>query len=297
MYLYRGSFEEGCAKALVGRFIEGVDMQILLLLLFLQIVLESLPVSSSGHIFIIKKFLPDVLSGFSEKTLEVLDHFAHGPTLVIIMILFWRDWTYPVKGLFKKRKCFTIFCKIVGLGAIVEIITVVFYAILKVWLGQSWLFSSEFVLWVGLLMTAVGLLSLRWLPTNGRYASWDAPRAVALGVAQGVALLPGISRFGATYVVARWLKISPRRSFQISFLIHVPVILGGLLCVGETLFLKKLLFSWQGGIVLVVATVCGYFALRFARRWAHQNKFWRFGLYVFALFIAMALLFLVHYVG
>ncbi|MBU1008193.1 undecaprenyl-diphosphate phosphatase [Candidatus Dependentiae bacterium] len=271
-------------------------MQTVLILLFFQIVFESLPVSSSGHIFIIKKFLS---LSFSKKTFDLLDHISHGPTLLIIMFLFRNDWGFLFRKLFRfqvarasYKKLISLFVKIVQMVFVVDCITAIFYILIKILLADSRLLSSDIVLWLGLLVTGIGLLSLHWLPERNQYESWNMRQAMLLGCVQGLALLPGISRFGATYVASRWFKLSPRRAFQISFLIYVPLIAAAFLRAGvtilfkkshEVLLLKSVLFSWQGFLVGAVATICAYGALALVRQFAHQKKFWRFGFYLLAL--------------
>ena len=96
--------------------------------------------------------------------------------------------------------------------------------------------------------------------------------------------MPGISRFGTTYVVARWLSLSPRRALELSFLIEFPLILGAFLWNGVirlpsdlAILLVYSPFSWfVGGS----AAVLGYFLLRFSYRWGIEGKFWRFGVYM-----------------
>ncbi|MCK4517723.1 hypothetical protein KAT92_03035, partial [Candidatus Babeliales bacterium] len=71
-------------------------MEEILLLLFLQIVLESLPVSSSGHFVLLEKFFS---LGAGVGWTQALDHFAHGPSVLIILLVFRREWWGIVRGL------------------------------------------------------------------------------------------------------------------------------------------------------------------------------------------------------
>jgi len=277
-------------------------MEAIVLALFLQIALESLPVSSSGNILAFKSFF---LIKFSEKAFEALDHFAHGPTLFIIIIFFRSEWGSLFSRLLQfqfhrssYKRLVSLFFKIVSLVCIVDLITALFYWILKILRAQTVWFSSEIVLFTGLGITIVGLFSLRWLPNESLHGkllpieSWDLRKAIILGFVQGIALLPGISRFASIYVVGRWLRLSSRRAFQISFLVHVPLITAAFLrATGsfllssnhEIIALKSTIFSWSGGLILLVATLVGYGALYLAQRWAFERKFWRFGIYVILL--------------
>ncbi|MCK4517445.1 undecaprenyl-diphosphate phosphatase, partial [Candidatus Babeliales bacterium] len=113
--------------------------------------------------------------------------------------------------------------------------------------------------------------------------SLNIRKALILGCVQGIALLPGISRFATTYVAGRWLHLSPRRAFQISFLIQLPLISAAFVqglykIVGTPEGI--LLSSGRGLLTLVLATVIGFFALCFAQKLAYQEKFWWFGFYL-----------------
>ncbi|HLV20298.1 MAG TPA: undecaprenyl-diphosphate phosphatase [Polyangiaceae bacterium] len=85
--------------------------------------------------------------------------------------------------------------------------------------------SSPLVVGLGFLVTAVVLLSARWV----RGGKDDAPTplgAVLIGAVQGLALLPGISRSGAVIVLALWLGIRPVRAFEVAMLTALPAMLG-----------------------------------------------------------------------
>lgn len=266
-------------------------MNNILLILFFQVVLESLPISSSGHVFLIVK---NLFLSISKDFLKFFDHLIHGPTIFIIILFFWKEW-YPLlkkliyvsPGKDSYKKLVGLFCKIVGYVLLADFITGLFYLAFRVLLEKNALLTSNFCMLVGFIVTAVGLFSLKWLK-DVSYKTLNIRKVFLLGVVQGVALLPGISRFASTYIVARWLRVSPRRALQFSFLIDLPLIVlaffGGLtkMLVYPERFMEVILVfcspvSW---IVVMIATVLGYYALRLSVFLCYERKFWWFGIYM-----------------
>ena len=107
---------------------------------FLQIVLESLPISSSGHLAIV---------GLSEPVF--LERFVHGPTVLVILAYFWRElWTLlrNWKSDWRKLICWGI------LIVFANSFTVLVYALLEK-------FQIGIPLWAGFAITGFSLISLR----------------------------------------------------------------------------------------------------------------------------------------
>jgi len=253
-------------------------MKEILLLLFLQIVLESLPVSSSGHFVLLEKFFS---LGAGGVWTQVLDHFSHGPTVLIILLVFRREWWGIMRACLRWP---AIFFKIAGLTIISCSITSFFYLIIRVLLADVTWLQSDGALAGGFFISTVALFSLISIRRQTTtYESWSIRKALILGCVQGIALLPGISRFATTYVAGRWLHLPPRRAFQISFLIQLPLIIAAFVqglykIVGTSE--GALLVQGRGLLTLVLAAVIGFFALRFAQKLAYQEKFWWFGFYL-----------------
>ena len=106
---------------------------------------------------------------------------------------------------------------------------------------------------------------------------------IVLGVVQGFALLPGISRFASTYTAARWLSLSPRHALETAWMIQMPLM--------GVSFLHSLIIFWQIGIpdqvlnmetalVMMGASIGGWYALRFAAYVSDRKKMWWFACYM-----------------
>lgn len=250
-----------------------------------QILLESFPISSSGHCLLLEQYLKKYgceinhyqdfflhQESASLMYIALLDHFVHGVTVIVLVLFFFSRWSWLLVHLLR---CWRIVAKIIGFVFITDIITVLFYMMFR------W-FAFTIPLTVGFIITFILLLSLRWVPVcqNKRW-SWRS--ACMLGIMQGCALLPGISRFASTYVCARWFSLPPRKAFEMSWLVVWPLIAvaflhsAGIVVItsSETLLLRP-----ATGIVMIAAGIVSFYALRFVERLAYAEKLWWFGVYM-----------------
>lgn len=176
---------------------------------------EFLPVSSSGHLVIAQTVLGISIEGV---LFEVVVHVA---TLVSILLVYRTRVVGLLEGMAKGRRDDWRYA---GLLAVATVPAVV------VGLGLRGpveaLFESPAVAAVALLVTGGFLWTTRWAleKATGQRPGWGA--AVLIGVAQACALVPGISRSGATVVAALWLGVEAREAAAFSFLMAVPAIAG-----------------------------------------------------------------------
>ncbi|MBT3903220.1 undecaprenyl-diphosphate phosphatase [bacterium] len=81
--------------------------------------------------------------------------------------------------------------------------------------------TSFWPLWLGFMITGILLASLAWCEVGTRRVNvW---RVAVLGCVQGLALLPGVSRFATVFVVSRWLGLPIRRAVAITFALQFPL--------------------------------------------------------------------------
>lgn len=265
----------------------------LTLYVLVQIVVESLPVSSSSHVRI-----AEWLCGIDFQTLfpHYLDHLLHGPTVLIMVVFFRKSWIQRLwllsKGLvhgvrtgeysYATRRLLNIMVQLCGYLVITTLLAVFGYAIIaKCFKHTSWYAGSELLL-AGLISTACMLFSLYWEPEeHDAVLNWRS--AALLGTVQACALLPGISRFAGTYVCARWLRIAPRRAFELSFLLELPLLVLAVIITGIGGFLKDPMsefYSISMVGVIGCATVLGYAALWLMWKCALGRRLWLMGFYM-----------------
>lgn len=236
------------------------------LLALLQGIAEFLPISSSGHLVLGKHLL-----GVEELGMRI-DIFLHVGTLLAIFAFYWRiirrivvnlEWSYLAK----------VIVSAVPAG----LVGVLFKDDLET------LFASPKMVGGALLFTGLVLTATRFLPKGGKDVSFF--RAFLMGVAQAVAILPGVSRSGMTLAAARASKVDAEKSAEFSFLMSAPPIAGAALL--EVLKAAKsaeaaVEVSWPLTIYgCALAAVVGYFALALLLRSLKGSWFWLFGPYCF----------------
>ena len=114
--------------------------------------------------------------------------------------------------------------------------------------------------------------------------------ALAIGTAQGIAIIPGISRSGLTIAVALLLGTKREKAFKFSFLFSVPAIIGAL---GLTLYEQHVALAFAGIgwteilVGVAVLMVIGYFAVNLLRKIIANKKVYFFAFYCWLLSIVL----------
>ena len=234
------------------------------ILSILQGVAEFLPISSSGHLVLGRNLL-----GLGEVGMR-LDIFLHVGTLLAIFMFYFSvirrivmnlEWSYLAKVVVS-----AVPAGVVGV-------------LLKDQLEAA--FASPKMVGAALVFTGLVLTATRLLPKGEHDVSFG--RALLMGVAQAVAILPGVSRSGMTLAAARASKVEAEKSAEFSFLMSAPPIAGAAL-----LELVKAMKTTGGvaevswGMTIygaVLAAVVGYFSLKLLVRSLKGRWFWLFGPY------------------
>ncbi len=209
---------------------------------------EFLPISSSGHLVLVPEILNKQPPGLA--TTAVL----HLGTLAAVLWYFRKDVAWLTRPDRDPRAR-----HIVKLLAIGTIPAVVVGLSLESALDEA--FESPFRVGLALIGTGVVLLASGWIVRRLRtLEDSTVADALVVGGAQAVALIPGVSRSGMTITASLGRHFSELEAVRFSFLLAIPVILGG----GT----KQLLdlageggLEWELAIGVVVAAVSGYFAI------------------------------------
>lgn len=231
----------------------------------LQGVAEFLPISSSGHLVIGQHVL-----GVRDVGLQ-LGVFLHAGTLVSVVlfyrntflrILVDRDWRFVLKILVSALPAVLVY--FIFRNAIESV------------------FEDARKVGALLMFTGVVLAGMRFMPRGNKDVSFL--RALWMGVMQSVALLPGVSRSGMTLAAARTGLVDSEKSAEFSFLMSMPLILGGVLLEilkifgGETAGeagLGWMLLLWG----MLLAAAVGYVSLAILIKALKGRWFWLFGPY------------------
>ncbi|HOU92165.1 MAG TPA: undecaprenyl-diphosphate phosphatase [Polyangiaceae bacterium] len=191
----------------------------------LQGLTEFLPVSSDGHLAL-AQLLFDVEDG--GLPLNVLLHA--GTLLATVIVLRARvrqSLLAGGRGVIRPRQ---LLGSVAGRDALVVALATLPTAVIGLLLRdpvERWT-SSPLAVGLGFLLTTIALASTRWAE-RGDDEGPTASVALLLGVVQGLAVLPGVSRSGLTIAVALWAGVRPARAFELSMLISLPAIAGAVL--------------------------------------------------------------------
>lgn len=170
---------------------------------------EFLPVSSSGHLALSQYFV-----GVTTPTLS-FDIFLHFSTLLAVIIFF-------------RKRILALRIKDFFFVAIASVPAVIVGLVLKDVLEEA--FNSLYLVLGTLFITGlINLAIARLLQKQTDEVAQDMTpkKAVVVGLFQAFALLPGISRSGSTVLGAVYSKLSRKNAFEFSFIMSIPVILGG----------------------------------------------------------------------
>jgi undecaprenyl-diphosphatase len=252
------------------------------LLGLLQGLTEFLPVSSSGHLVLAQKLLGIEIPGV---TFEV---FLHVGTLISVIWVFRERIANIIKSfllLFKKEE-WARFAdnddRRFGLFLIAASIpTAIIAFLLNDFIEKA--FGSTLFVGIALLITGGLLWVADVLPGGNKDISkTTALDAILIGVFQGVAIFPGISRSGATISGALFRKLDKRTAAEFSFLLSIPAILGGALV--EVIKISRdaagVAMDWLFYLVgIVTAAAAGIFAIRFFIKLLLRDRLRTFAVY------------------
>ena len=255
-----------------------------LLLGLVQGLAEFLPVSSSGHLYLISALSQNAVGeGYFGSFFTVMLHVA---TLIAVLIVYREQVLSILKKPIQKLTLYLI---------IATVPTVVFALILKKWDAlDKWLDEGN-LLGVSFLLTAV-FLTVSELITRRRKPrkSIETMRwtdALAIGGMQAIGVLPGVSRSGSTIAGALGCGLDRRSAADFSFLLSIPAILGGMVLeiykvVKDPKALVGVMTLQYWGVLLLamlVAAISGYFAVRFMIRLITKKGLLGFAIYTGAL--------------
>jgi len=256
---------------------EGIDALTAAALGALQGMTEFLPVSSSGHVAIAAHFF------HIEENSLALVILLHLGTLLATVLLFRRDLAaLVIEGFAALRAPTRLRATTQGRALTAIVIATVMTAVLGLLLRKlAETFAEDLhLVGYGLLVSAAFLLASGTSRGTSAEVTWW--QAVGIGVMQGVAVLPGVSRSGVTIAVAMLLGVQGNAAFRFSFLLSVPAIIGAALleASGAGGLGSMGLHAWVGG---AVAFVTGYLSLVILRYIVLVGRMWTFAIYLLPL--------------
>ena len=232
---------------------------------------EFLPVSSSGHLVLF-----EALSGvhFTDVTVEVSLHVA---TLASVLVLYGRRLWEIVRGVFSGDGPSVRYALMLVIATIpAGLIGILFHRQIEeqfhslVWLGVQFLVTGA-ILW-----------STRG-PQRGDRTVPGAGAATVIGFAQAFAILPAISRSGATIAAALRAGLTPAAAGEFSFLMSIPVIAGaGLLEARNAVLNVAQVGAVPWAVSFVAAFAAGIWSIRWLVALLQRGRFYAFAPYCWA---------------
>ena len=238
----------------------------LIILGLVQGVAEWLPISSDGHLVLVEHLL--------KLSIPIeFDIFLHLGSLLVLLFFFRQEIKEIAQHFFQAKKfkseqyhdwvwyllLSTLVTAILGFAIYQKIDS---------------LRTVEMAA-IGLLVTSIFLFSTFWAKER-RNLTWAI--ALVLGLVQGIAVLPGVSRSALVISTALLLGLNKKQAFDFAFLLAIPAILGALV-----LSWDKLVWHNEYLLALVVTIISGYLALVFLKRILLKNYFSWFFVYTLLL--------------
>ncbi len=254
---------------------------------------EFLPVSSSGHLLLGQYFL-----GLDQDRFGLsFDVALHMGTLVAVVSYFWRDLLRMAFAFFRsfshrdlandadQRMAYLIIASTVPAA----LIGFLFEGFFEETVRSPWVVVFNFVL-IGVLFIVGEVVGKR----TRRASKLGFGEAVGIGFAQAAALVPGVSRSGATITLGLFLGLRREEAARFSFLMSVPIIAGaGSLKVAEVVAggmdaAQVALFV----VGFVTSAAVGYVTIRFLLNYLTNHSLRAFAFYRFGVAAVVALLLL-----
>lgn len=247
---------------------------------------EFLPISSSGHLAVLQRFFN---LKEADMLFEVLLHFA---TLISITIVYWKDITDMIGEVFgffrdlrhpKPDESAPAPARRLVLMLIVATLPLVLVLPLQEHIEK--LSHNTYFIGAAFLVTGLILyLSDRMPQGKKTEKTMTILDAVKIGLIQGIATIPGLSRSGATITAGMATGLNRSFAVKFSFLMSLPAVLGAtfikiIQAFGDGVDTSLLPVYLVG---MLVAGVTGFFAIRVVKFLAQEGKFGKFCYYCFA---------------
>jgi len=256
-----------------------------LILGLIQGITEFLPVSSSGHLALSEK-----LFGLSGNNLR-FEVFVHLGTLLAVVVFFRLKVWKLIKSVFMGRMYYQKGWHFTDDNLRLSLLLIL-ATIPAAFIGYKFddvieqAFASPIAVSAFLLVTGTILFLTRFVKNHEGKINWW--RALVIGLAQAVAILPGVSRSGSTIAAGIFTRMKQEKAAEFSFLLSIPIILGaGVVKLKDMLETglpsSELLMIIVGAIA---AALSGYWAIKVMLQLVKKGRLEYFAYYCWAVGLA-----------
>lgn len=254
---------------------------------------EFLPISSSGHLAIIQHFF-----GIEEDSVLFFAVMLHIGTLASVFVVYWKDifrlifeLCYTFKDIFtgKGPRINANSTRRMGFMIIVATIPTAIMGLLFNDLFDSF-YSNLVAIAVGLLITGTLLLIAEKISDNRKdVKDMRFHHAVFIGIMQGFAITPGISRSGSTLFAGLLSGLNRKLAVKFAFLVSIPPIIGSVIVELPDAIKEGIPDGTVGPMILgiIVAAVSGFLAIKGMIKVVSAKRLLVFSLYTWAIGIAL----------
>lgn len=258
----------------------------ILVLAIVQGITEFLPVSSSGHLILVPQFYC-----WPAQTL-VLQVAAQIGLLLALVLYFWRDLLSMGQGVYKvlrgKRDGRV---RLIGLLLVAAIPVLAATYAAQIYLAdqlRSPLVVASALIGFGALLYVADKIGLT--VRRIEHLSWGS--AVAIGIFQCLAIIPGASRVGLAMTLGRLMGFERPDAVRFAFLLSIPVILVTGLYKGWLLFAAgEIALLLNAGLMIALTAIAGLVTIAFLMYWVRRANFTPFVTYRLALGLFVLYLF------
>lgn len=254
---------------------------------------EFLPISSSGHLALLENFF-----GIKEDNMLFFTVLLHFGTLLAVFVVFWKDiWellkelVLTIKDLIGRKGLRLDERPIRKLGVMI-IVSCIPTAIIGFVFGDVFegFYSKPIVIAIMFIITALLLIAAEtWGGGNRNITNLNYRNSIFIGIVQGLAIIPGISRSGSTLFASLLCKLDREFAVKFVFLISIPTILGSLILELPDGIKEGLHGEPVGPVIVgvIVAFLSGLFAVKVMLKVVSNKKLKYFSYYLFALAAAV----------
>ncbi|MBU3958544.1 MAG: undecaprenyl-diphosphate phosphatase [Candidatus Omnitrophica bacterium] len=230
-----------------------------ILLGIIQGTTEFLPVSSSGHLVILQNLFG--ITG-NEIAVSIILHLA---TTLALIVFFFKD----IVGLLRNLRLLVLILTVTVITGGIGILGKDFF--------EKLFHLPKFIAGTLVITGIILILSRRFM--QGRRNTLTLKDAFLLGLSQGFAIIPGISRSGITLCALLFRKMDRESSFRLSFLASIPVVLGAAILEAREIDFALGLESGKLILAFMVAFLVGIISLRILKIILEKAKLHYFGYY------------------
>lgn len=261
----------------------------------MQLICESLPISSSGHVQLMWSFWYWATEAVSQDSYEFIVSWAiESCSLPVIIYYFFKRWWYLIFD--KPISCLHLFdwaiwqkhiFPVLIFGLCTELVT----GIMFIFFSYSMVDEIPYAL--GFLITALILWSSRFAVEKKEQNIWALDSACWLGLAQGFAIIPGVSRFASTISMLQWLGYERTTAFAISFLVHTPILIIYAIGVISSFFVMNFYSIPDSNIVRLIdlveinflsvallGMILSFYILKFVGHLIEKKQLWKISYYM-----------------